>query len=83
MRAIEALRDMNRTTTLNLPKSAPTSFVRQRRARHVLLPGGVIDRRYYELSVLAELRDRLCTSRITYLLRRALGDLFLGPYGVG
>ena len=59
MRAIEALRDMNRMATPSLPKSAPTSFVRQRWARHVLLPGGVIDRRYYELCVLSELRDRL------------------------
>jgi hypothetical protein len=25
----------------------------------------------------------LARRRITYLLRRALGDLFLGPYGVG
>jgi len=59
MRAIEALREMNRMATPSLPKSAPTSFVRQRWARHVLLPGGVIDRRHYELCVLAELRDRL------------------------
>ena len=59
MRAIKALRDMNRMATPSLPKSAPTSFVRQRWARHVLLPGGVIDRRYYELCVLSELRDRL------------------------
>lgn len=59
MRAIEALREMNRMTTPSLPKSAPTSFVRQRWARHVLSPGGVIDRRYYELCVLSELRDRL------------------------
>ena len=59
MRAIELLRDMNRMATPSLPKSAPTSFVRQRWARHVLLPGGAIDRRYYELCVLSELRDRL------------------------
>ena len=58
MRAIEALREMNRAGGSTLPKSAPTGFVRQRWARHVL-PGGVIDRRYYELCVLSELRDRL------------------------
>src|SRR5271166_6142188 len=59
MRAIESLRDMNRMATPSLPKSAPTSFIRQRWARHALLPGGGIDRRYYELCVLSELRDRL------------------------
>ncbi len=42
----------------SLPKSAPISFIRERWARHVLR-GGSIDRRYYELCVLSELRDRL------------------------
>jgi len=37
--------------------SAPTGFVRQRWVPHVL-PGGTLDRRYYELCVLSELRDR-------------------------
>jgi TnpA family transposase len=58
MRAIGMLRDMNRAGTLDLPKSAPTSFIRDRWARHVLSGDG-IDRRYYELCVLSELRDRL------------------------
>src|SRR6202030_357006 len=57
MRAIAALREANRSTA-DLGKSAPTGFVRQRWAPHVL-PGGTIDRRYYELCVLSELRDRL------------------------
>ena len=58
MRAIDLLRDMNRAASPSLPRSAPTSFIRERWARHVL-PGGAIDRRYYELCVLSELRDRL------------------------
>jgi hypothetical protein len=58
MRAIDMLRDMNRRAVLTLPKSAPISFVRERWARHVLRGGG-IDRRYYELCVLSELRNRL------------------------
>ena len=58
MRAIELLREMNRSEKPLLPKSAPTGFVRQRWAPHVL-PGGAIDHRYYELCVLSELRDRL------------------------
>src|SRR5215469_13564875 len=52
------LRDMNRRSVLTLPKSAPISFIRERWARHVLRGGG-IDRRYYELCVLSELRNRL------------------------
>jgi hypothetical protein len=58
MRAIEVLREANRSEKSSLPKSAPTAFVRQRWAAQVM-PGGMIDRRYYELCVLSELRDRL------------------------
>jgi len=58
MRAIDTLRDMNRRAVPSLPKSAPISFIRERWARHVFRAGG-IDRRYYELCVLSELRDRL------------------------
>jgi hypothetical protein len=58
MRAVEVLREANRSEKSSLPKSAPTGFVRQRWAAQVM-PGGAIDRRYYELCVLSELRDRL------------------------
>jgi hypothetical protein len=50
LRAIEMLRDMNSKDPAVLPKSAPTGFVRQRWAAYVM-PGGVIDRRHYELCV--------------------------------
>jgi TnpA family transposase len=58
MRAINVLREANRSEKSTLPKSAPTGFVRQRWAS-LVLPGGAIDHRYYELCVLSELRDRL------------------------
>src|SRR5262245_23005515 len=58
LRAIDVLRDMNAAARPSLPKSAPTRFLRERWARY-LLPGGAIDRRYYELCVLSELRNRL------------------------
>ena len=58
MRAIEVLREANRAGKSTLPKSAPTGFVRQRWAPHVL-PGGTIDRRHYEICVLSELRNHL------------------------
>ena len=60
MRAIEVLREANRKGSATLPKSAPTGFVRQRWAA-LVLPGGAIDRRHYELCVLSELRGR-CSS---------------------
>ncbi len=58
LRGIDVLREANRTGASVLPDTAPTGFVRQRWAPHVL-PGGAIDRRHYELCVLSELRDRL------------------------
>jgi TnpA family transposase len=58
MRAITLLRETNRTGAAVLPESPPTSFVRQRWATYVLR-GGAVDRRFYELCVLSELRDRL------------------------
>ena len=58
IRAIDVLREANRSEKSALPKSAPTGFVRQRWAAQVM-PNGTIDRRYYELCVLSELRDRL------------------------
>ena len=58
IRAVDMLREINRKAAPSLPKSAPIGFIRERWARHVLR-GGDIDRRYYELCVLSELRDRL------------------------
>ena len=58
MRAVEVLREANRKGSAILPKLAPTGFVRQRWAA-LVLPGGAIDRRHYELCVLSELRGRL------------------------
>ena len=62
MQAIGVLRTANVSGTRTLPETVPTAFVKQRWARHVFPSGRAgadIDRRYYELCVLAELRDRL------------------------
>src|SRR5215831_11668662 len=57
-RSYLALNGWKARGTPSVPKSAPTGFIRERWARHVLR-GRAIDRRYYELCVLSELRDRL------------------------
>ena len=69
LRAINMLRDMNTATTLSLQKSAPTGFIRERWARHVLI-GGAIDRRYYELVVVGTARS---TARRRIWVGRAAG----------
>lgn len=58
LRAVQILRDLNAGTISSLPDTPPTSFIRERWARLVLVDGK-IHRRHYELCVLSELRDRL------------------------
>lgn len=58
LRAIGILRDVNATGQRSLPSKVPLDFVGRRWCRYVLRDGGV-DRRYWELCVLVELRDRL------------------------
>ena len=58
MKAIEVLREMNASGRRTLPREVPTAFIKKRWKRLVYSQGR-IDRRYYELCVMAELRDRL------------------------
>jgi TnpA family transposase len=59
LQAIDILRDMNTANKRTLPDKVPTSFVRPRWQLYVNPDGLPVDRRYYELRVLSELRDRL------------------------
>jgi len=63
--AIALLRDLNRTGRRKLPDDSPTSFVSARWEPYVYGSDG-LDRRYYELCALSELRNRLRS-----------GDIFL------
>jgi len=56
--AIDLLRAMNRTGARKVPADAPLGFVLPRWARSVGA-GGDIDRRFYELCALSELKNRL------------------------
>ena len=56
--AIDVLRKMNATRQRKLPADVPTRFVPARWRPYVFRDDG-IDRRYYEICVLSELRDRL------------------------
>ena len=58
LKAIRTLRDLNAKNARAVPKDAPTGFVRRRWKPHVF-EGGEIDRCFYELCVLSELRNAL------------------------
>lgn len=56
--AIDVLRTMNTDNARKMPADAPTAFVKPRWAKLVLTGEG-IDRRYYELCALSELKNAL------------------------
>ena len=58
LKALDLLRDLNASGKRTLPEHVPAGFVKPRWQPHVFPPSGV-DRRFYELCALAELRDRL------------------------
>jgi hypothetical protein len=58
MKAIELLRELNKTGARKVPDDAPRGFVRPRWERHVFTNEG-IDRRFYETCVLSELGKSL------------------------
>jgi TnpA family transposase len=55
---VEVLRSMNESQVRKVPDAAPTSFVRKRWKNLVHTPEG-LDRRFYELCVLSELKNSL------------------------
>ena len=56
--AIDVLRGMNSDSARKMPADAPTAFIKPRWAKLVLTDEG-IDRRYYELCALSELKNAL------------------------
>lgn len=56
--AIDVLRGMNAESARKVPADAPTEFIRKRWEK-VVVNGDVIDRRYYELCALSELKNAL------------------------
>ena len=53
--AVEVLREMNREGSRKVPQNAPLGFIRRRWGSYVFGPEG-IDRRFYELCIMAELK---------------------------
>ena len=58
LQALDLLRDLNASGKRTLPEHVPTGFVKPRWRPYVFTADGV-DRHFYELCALAELRDRL------------------------
>ncbi|MDP9424736.1 MAG: Tn3 family transposase [Actinomycetota bacterium] len=81
--AVEVLKEMNEKGKRKVPDDAPTSFVKPRWRDHVVGPAGEIDRRYYELSALSELKNGLRSGDVWVPGSRRYRDLddYLIPKG--
>lgn len=64
LEAITILRQLNQTQRRKLPETATTAFVRPKWSPYVIEAGGQLNRRYYELCVLWELRNALRAGNI-------------------
>lgn len=59
IKAIDIIRDMNETGKRKVPEGAPLNFVSNRWQKHVYDDDGSINRHYYEMAVLTELRNHV------------------------
>ena len=73
LKAIELLRDLNAKDLRKVPAEAPRSFIRRRWAPHIF-QGAELDRRFYELCVLFELRNALRSGDLWVIESRQFRD---------
>ena len=57
--SLKVLNDMNETNKRRVPKEAPSGFIPNRWSKHVFEPDGTINRHYYEMAALTELKNRI------------------------
>ena len=71
--AVDILRMMNRDGVRKVPSDAPVGFIRKKWANYVFTPEG-IDRRFYELCVMAELKNALRSGDVSVRGSRQFQD---------
>lgn len=59
LRSIDVLRHINKTGKRKVPEDAPLDFVPKRWQKHVYDDDGTINRQYYEMAVLTELKNHI------------------------
>lgn len=73
LEALEVIKELNISGRRNVPDSAPTSFIKPRWSKHVFKVNR-IDRHYYEMCALAELRNCLRSGDIWVVGSRQFQD---------
>ena len=74
MDAITALRAMNRTNARRVPEGAPIEFIKPRWGRFVFKADGTIDRKFYELAAMSELKNALRSGDVSVAGSRQFKD---------
>lgn len=59
MKALDTIREMNESNKRKVPEDAPLDFVSNRWQKHVFEEDGTINRHYYEMAALTELRNHV------------------------
>lgn len=65
MEAIHTIRTMNESGKRRVPETAPLDFISNRWQKHVYDEDGTINRRYYEMAALTELRNHIRSGDIS------------------
>ncbi|PDY78938.1 hypothetical protein COA08_25655 [Bacillus cereus] len=65
LQAIDTIKEMNRHSKRKIPEDAPLNFVPNRWKKHVFSDDGSIDRHYYEMAVLTELRNLVRSGNVS------------------
>lgn len=59
LESVEVLKDLNETKKRKVPENTPVEFLPKRWLNHVRKPDGTIDRHYFEIAVVSEIRDKV------------------------
>ncbi|MDQ0271188.1 hypothetical protein J2S17_003076 [Cytobacillus purgationiresistens] len=65
MKALDTIREMNESNKRKVPEGAPLDFVSNRWQKHVYEEDGTINRHYYEMAALTELRNHVRSGDIS------------------
>jgi len=74
LKAVDVIRDMNETGLRKVPEGAPLDFVSNRWQKHVYDKDGAVNRHYYEMAVLMELRNSIRSGDVSIVGSRQYKD---------
>lgn len=74
LKAVETIKDMNENGKRKVPEDAPLEFISNRWKKHIYDDDGNINRHYYEMAVLTELRNSIRSGNVSIIGSREHKD---------